>query len=78
MKIVESWLREWVDPGLDTEALAYRLTMAGHEVDGIELEVVDARETLLMSRLRLAVLLDDDSVVPLPGRNEDGDKENPR
>ncbi len=41
MKIVESWLREWIDPGLDTEALAYRLTMAGHEVDGIETEGVD-------------------------------------
>jgi len=35
MKIAESWLREWVDPDLDTEALAERLTMAGHEVDGI-------------------------------------------
>jgi len=38
MKIVESWLREWVDPGLDTEALAHRLTMAGHEVDGIDVD----------------------------------------
>jgi phenylalanyl-tRNA synthetase beta chain len=38
MKIVESWLREWVNPDLDTEALAERLTMAGHEVDGIELD----------------------------------------
>jgi phenylalanyl-tRNA synthetase beta chain len=38
MKIVESWLREWIDPDLDTDSLAYRLTMAGHEVDGIELE----------------------------------------
>jgi phenylalanyl-tRNA synthetase beta chain len=38
MKIAESWLREWVDPDLDTEALAERLTMAGHEVDGIEFE----------------------------------------
>jgi len=38
MKIVESWLREWVDPDLDTEALAHRLTMAGHEVDGIDIE----------------------------------------
>jgi phenylalanyl-tRNA synthetase beta chain len=36
MKISESWLREWVDPDLDIEALAHRLTMAGHEVDGIE------------------------------------------
>jgi phenylalanyl-tRNA synthetase beta chain len=38
MKIVESWLREWIDPDLDTDALAYRLTMAGHEVDGIARE----------------------------------------
>ena len=38
MKIAESWLREWVDPDLDTEALAERLTMAGHEVDSIELD----------------------------------------
>ena len=38
MKIVESWLREWIDTDLDTQALAYRLTMAGHEVDGIDIE----------------------------------------
>ncbi len=38
MKIAESWLREWVDPDLTTDALAERLTMAGHEVDGIEVE----------------------------------------
>jgi phenylalanyl-tRNA synthetase beta chain len=38
MKIVESWLREWVDPALDTETLGYRLTMAGHEVDEIVVE----------------------------------------
>ena len=38
MKIVESWLREWVDPALDTEALGHRLTMAGHEVDEIVIE----------------------------------------
>ena len=36
MKFPESWLREWTDPALDTEALAHRLTMAGHEVEGIE------------------------------------------
>ncbi len=36
MKIAESWLREWIDPDLDTEALGHRLTMLGHEVDGIE------------------------------------------
>ncbi len=38
MKIAESWLREWVNPDLDVEALAHRLTMAGHEVDSIETE----------------------------------------
>ena len=36
MKIAESWLREWVNPDLDTEALAHQLTMTGHEVDGVE------------------------------------------
>ena len=36
MLIPESWLREWVDPGIDTAGLAERLTMGGLEVDGIE------------------------------------------
>jgi phenylalanyl-tRNA synthetase beta chain len=38
MKIVESWLREWVDSGLDTETLAHRLTMLGLEVDSVEIQ----------------------------------------
>ena len=38
MKFAESWLREWIDPPITTEELAHRLTMAGHEVDGVELE----------------------------------------
>lgn len=38
MKIAESWLREWVNPDLDTYALSHQLTMLGHEVDGIEYE----------------------------------------
>ncbi len=38
MKIAESWLREWVDPDFDTEALGHQLTMLGHEVDSIEYE----------------------------------------
>ena len=29
MKIAESWLREWVDPDLDTDALGHQLTMLG-------------------------------------------------
>ncbi|MFT6790892.1 MAG: phenylalanyl-tRNA synthetase beta chain [Cellvibrionaceae bacterium] len=36
MKISESWLREWVNPELTTEALAEQITMAGLEVEGIE------------------------------------------
>ena len=36
MKFSEKWLREWVNPALDTDALAHRLTMAGHEVDSVE------------------------------------------
>lgn len=33
MKISESWLREWVNPAVDSDALAHQLTMAGLEVD---------------------------------------------
>jgi phenylalanyl-tRNA synthetase beta chain len=36
MKISEQWLRSWVDPALDTAALAEQLTMAGLEVDSVE------------------------------------------
>jgi len=38
VKFAESWLREWVDPPLSTEELAHRLTMAGHEVDSVQIE----------------------------------------
>ena len=36
MKFSERWLREWVSPKLDTQALVEQLTMAGLEVDGLE------------------------------------------
>ncbi len=36
MKFSEKWLREWVNPDIDTDALAHQLTMAGLEVDAIE------------------------------------------
>ena len=36
MKIAESWLREWVNPDLDTESLGHQLTMLGHEVKSID------------------------------------------
>ena len=36
MKFSEKWLREWVDPAIDTSKLAEQLTMAGLEVDAVE------------------------------------------
>jgi len=36
MKISENWLREWVNPDIDTTTLMDQLTMAGLEVEGIE------------------------------------------
>ncbi|VAW75576.1 Phenylalanyl-tRNA synthetase beta chain [hydrothermal vent metagenome] len=36
MKFSEAWLREWVNPNLETAQLAEQLTMAGLEVDSIE------------------------------------------
>ncbi|WP_075181663.1 phenylalanine--tRNA ligase subunit beta [Pantoea sp. 1.19] len=36
MKFSEYWLREWVNPAIDTEALCGQITMAGLEVDGVE------------------------------------------
>jgi len=36
MRFSEAWLREWVDPPVDTRTLAEQLTMAGLEVDAVE------------------------------------------
>jgi phenylalanyl-tRNA synthetase beta chain len=35
MKFSENWLREWVDPAFDTQALGRQLTMSGLEVESI-------------------------------------------
>ncbi len=35
MKFSEAWLREWVDPAVDTQQLADQLSMAGLEVDSV-------------------------------------------
>lgn len=35
MKFSERWLREWVDPAVDTDGLCDQLTGAGLEVDGV-------------------------------------------
>ncbi len=47
MKIAESWLREWVNPDLDTEALGHQLTMLGQEVDGIEYEGLGIEDVVI-------------------------------
>ena len=36
MKFSEAWVREWVNPDIDTEGLLAQLTMAGLEVEGVE------------------------------------------
>lgn len=36
MKISEQWLRQWVNPQLDSAALGEQLTMAGLELDGMQ------------------------------------------
>lgn len=35
MKFSETWLREWVNPAVDTQTLVSQLTMAGIEVDSV-------------------------------------------
>ncbi|GAA4883201.1 phenylalanine--tRNA ligase subunit beta [Ferrimonas pelagia] len=41
MKFSESWLREWVNPAISTEALSEQISMAGLEVDGVEAIAAD-------------------------------------
>lgn len=36
MRFNEAWLREWVNPDIDTDALVHQITMAGLEVDAVE------------------------------------------
>lgn len=36
MKFSELWVREWVNPAIDTEQLCDQITMLGLEVDGVE------------------------------------------
>ncbi|MEM9744338.1 MAG: phenylalanine--tRNA ligase subunit beta [Pseudomonadota bacterium] len=36
MKFSEHWLRQWVDPRVDTDELVQQITMAGLEVDAVE------------------------------------------
>ena len=36
MKFSEQWVREWVNPAINTEQLCEQITMLGLEVDGVE------------------------------------------
>jgi phenylalanyl-tRNA synthetase beta chain len=49
MKIAESWLREWVNPDLETDELGHQLTMLGHEVDGIEYEGAGIADVVMVA-----------------------------
>jgi len=54
MKFPESWLREWVNPKLDTEELGHRLTMAGHEVKSIESQGKDLKGVVIAEVVEVA------------------------
>ncbi len=36
MKFSESWIREWINPPVETKTLCHQLTMAGLEIDSVE------------------------------------------
>ena len=58
-------------------AISYLVYIDGlSRLDGIRLEAVEAREQSLQSRLRLAVMLDDVDLFPLPPTNSETVKEN--
>jgi len=47
MKFSEQWLRSWVNPELSTQEMCDQLTMAGLEVDGVELAAGDFTEVVV-------------------------------
>lgn len=53
MIISEQWLREWVNPNLDTHALAEQLTMAGLEVDAVT-PVAESFEGVVVAEIKTA------------------------
>lgn len=58
-------------------AISYLVYIDGlSRLDGIRLEAIDAREQLLLSRLRLAVLLDNTNWFPLPPDHSESEQEN--
>ena len=59
MKISENWLREWVNPSIDSKVLIEQLTMAGLEVETVEPASVDLEKVIVAEVL---------AVEPHPGR----------
>jgi len=51
MRVPLQWLREYVDPPLDTHAIADRLTMTGTKVEAILRHGVDALENFVVGRV---------------------------
>lgn len=47
MKFSESWLREWVNPSINTHELVEQLTMAGLEVDAVEAVAGDFSQVIV-------------------------------
>jgi phenylalanyl-tRNA synthetase beta chain len=55
MKFSERWLREWIDPAVDTDELAAQLTRAGLEVDNVEAVVSGALDKVVVARVVSAI-----------------------
>ena len=51
MRVPLNWLREYVDPPLDTHAIADRLTMTGTKVEAIHRHGVAALENFVVGRV---------------------------
>ena len=51
MRVPLHWLREYVDPALDTHGVAHRLTMTGTKVEAIERHGVAALENFVVGRV---------------------------
>jgi len=54
MRVPLEWLREYVDPALDTHAIADRLTMTGTKVEAIHQHGVGALENFVVGRVLAA------------------------
>ncbi len=50
MKFSENWLREWIDPAVDTDGLAEQLTLLGLEVDDLE-HGADLGDKVIVARI---------------------------